>query len=67
MIPLYSNVYFDFYPRVLHDYNIASNVAWSQAVVEAYMADVEEEEEVLEGEEIFAEGEGLIELDDARS
>ena len=68
MIPLYSNVYFDFYPRVLHEYNIASNMTWSQAIVDAYMADVIEEEEIAdEGEEIFEGAEGLIELDDGRS
>ena len=51
MIPLYSNVYFDFYPRVLHDYDPSSNLSWSQAVVPAYMSDVEDEEEVPEEED----------------
>ncbi len=51
MIPLYSNVYFDFYPRVLHDYDISSNLAWSQAVIPAYMSDVEEVVETAEPEE----------------
>ena len=45
MLPIYSNVYFDFYPRVLQDYDISSNVAWSTAIVGAYLGDVEEEEE----------------------
>ena len=45
MIPLYSNVYFDFYPTVLHDYRITENITWSQAVVEAYMSDVADEPE----------------------
>ena len=45
MLPIYSNVYFDFYPRVLQDYDISSNVAWSKAIVGAYLGDVEEEEE----------------------
>lgn len=57
MIPLYSNVYFDFYPKVLHDYNIASNLAWTQAVIPAYMSDVEETTETPESEE-----EGDLEL-----
>lgn len=43
ILPLYSNIYYDFYPRVLHDYDIAANLTWSQAVVPAYMSDVEEE------------------------
>ena len=45
VISLYSNVYFDFYPRVLHDYNISSNTSWAQAIVGAYMSDVSDEEE----------------------
>ena len=47
VIPIYSNVYFDFYPRVLHDYDVSSNITWTQAIVGAYLsdaADVEEEE-----------------------
>ena len=43
-IPIYSNVYFDFYPRVLHGYDIASNITWSQAIIGAYMSDVSDEE-----------------------
>lgn len=51
MLPLYSNVYFDFYPRILRDYNIFSNVSWGQAIVPAYLSDEPEEEETeLEGE-----------------
>ncbi len=58
MIPVYSNVYFDFYPRVLHDYDINDNTTWSRAIVSAYMSDIEEEplEDELEGDEaIFAD------------
>ena len=50
VIPLYSNVYFDFYARVLQDYYIASNVAWPQAILPAYLAEVQEEEVPEEGE-----------------
>lgn len=51
MLPLYSNVYFDFYPRILRDYNIFSNVSWGVAIVPAYLSDaVEEEDTELEGE-----------------
>ena len=39
VLPVYSNVYFDFYPLVLHEYKIAANVSWPQAINEAYMAD----------------------------
>ena len=45
MIPVYSNVYFDFYPTVLQNYVIASNIGWSKAIVGAYMSDVPEENE----------------------
>ena len=53
MLPLYSNVYFDFYPRILHDYNIFSNVSWGQAIVPAYLSDEIEEEEAAEEEGEF--------------
>lgn len=53
MIPLYSNVYFDFYPRVLHDYDPSANLSWSQAVVPAYMSDVEAETAVPEDDEMI--------------
>jgi len=50
-IPVYSNVYFDFYTSVLHNYNVSANMTWSQAIVGAYLSDVMEEdagEEALE-------------------
>ena len=39
VLPIYSNVYFDFYPQVLHDYKIAANVSWPQTINAAYMDD----------------------------
>ncbi|MBR5959647.1 MAG: ABC transporter substrate-binding protein [Clostridia bacterium] len=39
LLPMYSNVYFDFYPRVLHAYNIGANVSWPQAILDAYLSD----------------------------
>ena len=61
MIPLYSNVYFDFYPKVLQNYDISSYLTWSQAVIPAYMSDViETAEEGSEG----TDADGLIEFDD---
>ncbi len=47
MIPVYSNIYFDFFTHVLRNYNIAENTTWGQAIVAAYMSDVEPE---IEGE-----------------
>ena len=56
MIPVYSNVYYDFYPDVLQEYYIATNVTWSEAIVPAYLSDpAEETDEELEE----AEGEVL--------
>ena len=40
MIPLYSGVYFDFYPRILQNYDISATATWGEAIVEAYMSDV---------------------------
>ena len=57
VIPLYSNVYFDFYARVLQDYNIAANVAWSEAIIPAWLGEVREEEEEELAEDEFGEEE----------
>lgn len=43
VIPVYSNVYFDFYTPTLQSYNAGSNVSWSEAIVEAYLGDSEAE------------------------
>ena len=50
LLPMYSNVYFDFYPQVLHEYNIAANISWPEASIGAYLSDYvpEETEEPLE-------------------
>ena len=45
MIPIYSNVYFDFYPKVLQNYQITENIGWSKAVVEAFLGDAVPEPE----------------------
>ena len=48
-IPLYSNIYFDFYTEQLQNYYITGHVTWSQAILESYfgvgMPEVEEEGE----------------------
>ena len=59
-IPIYSNIYFDFYNPQLQNYYITAHVTWTQAILESYFgADPEftmEEEEELEGDdEIFFE------------
>ena len=35
MIPIYTNVYFDFYINELQDYNVSETVTWSQAILGA--------------------------------
>ena len=51
VLPVYSNVYFDFYPQVLHGYEITSNIAWPQAIIESYMADYIPEAQITGPEE----------------
>lgn len=45
-IPIYSNVYFDFYTSLLQNYNISSNVSWGQAIVPAWLGEPAAEEPV---------------------
>ena len=59
LIPVYTNVYFDFFSRSLHDYQITKSPTWGEAIVSAYMSDMEElsEEEKQEiQEELNAAG-----------
>ena len=39
LLAVYSNVYFDFYPQVLHDYHIDASISWPQTIIGAYLAD----------------------------
>ena len=39
MIPVYGNIYFDFYTGYLKNYLISENVTWSQAIVGAYLSE----------------------------
>ena len=41
LIPVYSNTYFDFFTRKLHDYRITDSATWGGAIVSAYMSDME--------------------------
>ena len=38
-LPIYSNTYVDFYPQVLHNYEVSTNISWPQAISGAYLAD----------------------------
>ena len=41
-IPIYSNIYFDFYTEQLQNYYITAHVTWSQAILEACFSPAEE-------------------------
>ena len=50
VIPIYSNIYYDFYTQYLQNYRVAAHVTWSQAVLEASFG-LEEEETAEEEDE----------------
>ena len=52
-LPIYSNVYVDFYPLVLHEYLISTSISWPQAITGAYLADYVEET----ADDLFEDGE----------
>lgn len=39
LIPLYSNIYFDFYTDTLHDYYPDKVITWSEAMTDAFLSD----------------------------
>ncbi len=64
-IPLYSNIYFDFYTSQLQNYWITGHVTWTQAILEAYFGEALPEEEAAEGEDSpEADGEEVMEFGD---
>ncbi len=67
-IPIYSNIYFDFYTHQLQNYYITAHVTWTQAILESYFGEdlEEEDEEAAEAEDATEEaGEGeAIEIED---
>ncbi len=70
-IPLYSNIYFDFFTGMLQNYHITAHVTWTQAILESYFGEPPEEEAGdADFGEIFMDGEGFevddedIEIDD---
>jgi len=54
-IPIYSNIYFDFFNEHLQNYYVTSQVTWSQAILPAYfgLAPAVEEEEEEDGATFF--------------
>ena len=61
LIPVYSNVYFDFYTNELQNYEVLKNITWGDAIVSAVYGPAPEEPEPGEtdetGEEEFMEEE----------
>ena len=49
MIPVYSNVYYDFFRRELHRYRITESISWGDAIVKSYLSDPEEPEPEIPG------------------
>ena len=61
-IPIYSNIYFDFFTEELQNYLITAHVTWSQAILQSYFG--LEEEEAPEEEVSAPDGEEIIEFED---
>ena len=38
-IPVYSNIYFDFYTSALQNYRITSGITWADAIVGSYLGE----------------------------
>ena len=55
-IPIYSNIYYDFYNQYLQNYYITGQVTWSQAILPAYFALEDYNKVILEEEETEEEG-----------
>ena len=47
LLPVYSNLYFDFHTRELHEFDVTRGMSWAEAIVRSCMSDMEE----LSGEE----------------
>ena len=54
-IPLYSNIYFDFFTDQLQNYEITAHVTWSQAILQSYFGEPLPEPEEDKGGEISDE------------
>ena len=53
-IPVYSNIYYDFYVNTLHNYVISADQTWSEVIVKAFIGDpIDEHEEETVEEEIM--------------
>ena len=41
LLPVYSNVYFDFFSRKLHNYSVTGTLTWSGAIISSFVSDME--------------------------
>ena len=63
-IPLYSNIYFDFYTSQLQNYVITAHVTWTQAILEAYFGENPEDAEEETEEELEEDDGEAFSFDD---
>ena len=63
ILPVYSNVYFDFYTGLMHDYNVSQNSTCAEAMIGANKADIPEIEVEEEPAEEAEAGDGEIIID----
>ena len=49
-LPVYSNIYYDFYPVALQGYEPAANISWAQAVISASFGEAAEDAPAVEGD-----------------
>lgn len=61
MIPMYSNVYFDFFSPLLQEYFISQNQSWGQAIIGSVLGEevITDEVETFEGGDEFEEFESF--------
>ena len=52
MLPVYGNIYFDFFTENLHDYQIPAAVTWGEAIVSAALYEAPPEAAAEEGEDL---------------
>ena len=66
IIPVYTNIYFDFFTRELDQYRIEEHISWGKAIVPARMRSIKNEEDKvgIEIELAYAEGSGELDLND---
>ena len=62
-IPIYSNIYYDFYSEELQNYHVTGAVTWSQAILQAYFGDPNAPAEEKAAEEEVPE-DGTMEFGD---